>query len=203
MGAAPGRLKSNDQTSVGKGTSHFGRAKCALSCMDFLGCGVLSDALVFSVFPGGICTSLAVTATVANMVRKATWSVLLLLLASVQSLAMTCGVRCALMTMPSVQSSMPGMEHCEGMSSGSESARHGVQSSQQCSSSICGDDLAVVKSPEAVVERTDIALSPLSDVIFRAFDLSPVSSQKAWPPPTGRSRTTLSNLNPLLSNLRV
>jgi hypothetical protein len=144
------------------------------------------------------------------MVRKATWSIVLLLLASVQSLAMACGVRCTLMTMPAhagvVQSSMPAMQHCKGMSSstsGSESARLDAQASQRCSSGICSGDLAAVKSIGVAAERTDIALSPLADVIFSGSVLLAVSSDKTWRPPASRSTKAPSNLNPLLANLRI
>jgi hypothetical protein len=139
------------------------------------------------------------------MVRKATWSMLLLLLASVQLLAMTCGVRCAAMAMPdrfaAAQSAMPGMEHC-GMSSMRDSARHDVQAVQRCSSGICGDDLAVVKSPGDVAERADIALAHIVDVIFSGSAVLPLPIDTAWPPLMSRS-TTVSNLNTLLTNLRV
>jgi hypothetical protein len=138
------------------------------------------------------------------MRRKATWAVLLLLLVSLQSLAMPCGVRCAMSHQTAkVQCSMPGMEHCNGMSieeSGSKSGLHSIHAMRQCSSDVYSDDVAVMKD-RGTVERTDVVLHTSTNVNAGTSAQLPALVQKAWP--ADRSTTVPSNLNPLISTLRI
>jgi hypothetical protein len=74
---------------------------------------------------------------------------------------------------------------------------------QRCSSGICGDDLAVAKSPGDVAERADITMAHIADVIFSDSVVLPLPIDTTWRPLISQSTTPLSNLNPLLTNLRV
>jgi len=51
------------------------------------------------------------------MARKATWSLLLLLLVNIQAFASACDVRCGTMAYMNSAGQMVGTAHCQGMAS--------------------------------------------------------------------------------------
>ena len=143
------------------------------------------------------------------MGRRVTWSVLLLLLTSVQSFAVACNVRCALMTMDvktaAVDNSMNGMEHCDGMSSGpsrNESALQSVQALQMHSGSNCCDDLSIAKDP-GTVEQIDATLHTVTHASVTGSIVLSALVRRRERPPTYSSTILPSNLVPLASNLRI
>jgi len=140
------------------------------------------------------------------MGRRVTWSILLLLLTSVQSFALTCNVRCALMATPAkaaiTDNSMRGMEHCDSMPSTPSQDEPRVQALQMHSSTICCDDLSFAKD-SSPAEQTDIALHSLADASIAEFIILPAPVQKPERPPAYSSTILPSNLIPLVSNLRI
>src|SRR5487761_1045134 len=83
---------------------------------------------------------------------KATWSLLLLLLVSVQAFAAACDVRCGTMAIMDASSHMSGMNHCHGMVSRSLAGSTAVTvlaTSQPCASHICKSGWVFLQSPVA------------------------------------------------------
>jgi hypothetical protein len=148
------------------------------------------------------------------MARKFFWSSLLLLLASVQSFASACDVRCAFMTMPAQSAlmgdSMSGMVHCEGMPSASSSGKsdagdlgwYGLRVSPSCPSSSCTEELSATKG-RVPTERTDAALHALVDMGVHTSRTVPALIQRQERSPDDRSKVPPSNLISLVSNLRI
>src|SRR5580704_915771 len=119
------------------------------------------------------------------MSRKVAWSILLLLLTSVQSFALTCNVRCVLMARPaqaSTNNSMPGMEHCDMPSVQNESASPSLQSVKANSGTTCCDDLSFAKDP-GTAEQTSISLLALdhANLTESAASLAPLQKHKRPP----------------------
>src|SRR5579871_5040112 len=109
------------------------------------------------------------------MSRKVAWSILLLLLTSVQSFALTCNVRCVLMANPvqaSTDNSMPGMEHCD-MSPAQGKSQPSLQSAKASSATTCCDDLSFAKDP-GTAEQTNISLLALDYANLTESLTSPV-----------------------------
>jgi hypothetical protein len=142
------------------------------------------------------------------MSRKVAWSILLLLLTSVQSFALACNARCVLMARSAAaatDNSMPGMEHCSGMSTPPRNesvAIHSLQPSKACSGTTCRDDLSFAKDL-GTAEQTNISLHALDHASLTESALSPAPVQKHKRPPSYSDTAPLSNRTTLVSNLRV
>jgi hypothetical protein len=141
------------------------------------------------------------------MGRRVAWSVMLLLLASVQSFAVTCNVRCALMGSPAkaavTDHSMGGMEHCAGMSHARNgSASQSVEALQARAGTSCCDDVSRVKDPGAV-EQIDVVLHPIDEMSVAGDIVLPALLQMHERLPAYSSTTPPSNLKSLASNLRI
>ncbi|MEI9980384.1 MAG: hypothetical protein WDN23_15540 [Edaphobacter sp.] len=144
------------------------------------------------------------------MVRKTTWLVLLLVVASVQVLAAACATRCDAMSVPaqtaSTDNSMHGMEHCGGMmavDSKSGSYLDRIQALPGCSHAICNEDLSVAKD-HRTIDPTDGALHIVVDASASVTAIAlPVSIYKNLRPPGRQRAAAPANLVPFLSNLRV
>ncbi len=152
-----------------------------------------------------ICTSRSATATVATMSRKVAWSILLLILTSVQSFALTCNIRCALMAKPiqaSTDSSMPGMEHCDMSPAQNESTQPSLQSAKASSATTCCDDLSFAKDP-GTAEQTNISLLALDYANLTESVTSLAPLQKHRRPPSHSDTVPPSNRTTLVSNLRI
>lgn len=138
------------------------------------------------------------------MSRKVAWSILLLLLTSVQSFALTCNVRCVLMAQPAATkaSSMPGMEHCDMSPAQSKSTQPSLQSPKASSATTCCDDLSFAKDP-GKAEQTNISLLALDQASLTESVTSPVPLQKHKRPTSHSNTVSLSNRTTLVSNLRI
>jgi hypothetical protein len=144
------------------------------------------------------------------MSRRITWSILLLLLTSVQSFAVACNVRCALMATDvkaaPADNTMRGMEHCDSMSSAptqNGSAPQNVQDLHTPSlGATCCDDLSFAKDP-GTVEQIDAALHPVTDASVTGSITLPMLVRGHERPPAYSSTILPSNLIPLASNLRI
>lgn len=88
-----------------------------------------------------------------RMVRKATLSLLLLLLVSVQALAATCDVRCSMMVPATSSGHVAILVHCHPVSfAGSENqADVTVSAVPSCIDQICNTDWAFIQPPAAPV----------------------------------------------------
>jgi hypothetical protein len=132
---------------------------------------------------------------------KATWSLLLLLLVSVQSFAATCEVRCGTMAMMVSASQMPGMANCRGMASQRVSdwqADVTVTSAQTCASHICKDDWTFLQSP--VEHELAISLLPLTP---SSSTTMPLEIAHPLQFKVNRSPHSIPSFDPLISSLRV
>ncbi len=85
------------------------------------------------------------------MLRKATLSMILLLLVSVQALAATCDVRCSMMVSATSAKHMTGRVHCHPVSfAGSENqADVEVSTAPSCIDQLCNIDWAFIQPPVA------------------------------------------------------
>ncbi len=135
-----------------------------------------------------------------QMVRKTTWSMLLLLLVSMQAFASACDVRCGAMALMDSAGRMVGMARCQDMASqprGDQEAVNTATPSQPCASHICGNDWALQN--RAVYE---FGLSPLPVRVLSAVTLSlPVATSLRWK--TDRSTHNIATFDPIISSLRV
>jgi hypothetical protein len=142
------------------------------------------------------------------MSRKVAWPILLLLLTSVQSFALTCNVRCVLMARPAAaatDNSMPGMEHCSGMSTPTRNesvAIHSILPSHACSGTTCRDDLSFAKDP-GTAEQTNISLHALDHASLTESVTSPAPVQKHKRRPSHSDTVPPSIRTALVSNLRI
>ena len=139
------------------------------------------------------------------MSRKVAWSILLLLLTSVQSFALTCNVRCVLMSKPvqaSTDNSMPGMEHCDMSPAQNESTQPSLQSAKASSATTCCDDLSFAKDP-GTAEQTNISLLTLDHVNLTESVTSLAPLQRNKRPPSHSDTDPLGNRTTLVSNLRI
>jgi hypothetical protein len=139
------------------------------------------------------------------MSRKVAWSILLLLLTSVQSFALACNARCVLMAKPvqaATDNSMPGMEHCDMPPAQNESPSPSLQSVKANSGTTCCDDLSFAKDP-GTAEQTSISLLALDHASLIESVTSPVSVQKNERPPSHSDTAALANRTTLVSNLRI
>jgi len=136
------------------------------------------------------------------MVRKATWSLLLLLLVSVQAFAATCDVRCMTMATMASAPHMSGMANCQGIASQRISAQQvgiTLSSSRPCASHICKDDWTFLQNP--VEHELGISSLPLAlpDRAAMLFEIAHPLQFKV-----NRSPHSIpSSFDPLISSLRV
>ena len=133
-----------------------------------------------------------------QMVRKTTWSLLLLLLVSVQAFASACDVRCG--TMALMGSSMVGMDHCQGMASqtvSDDAAAYTVMPSQPCASHICKNDWSLLSR---ATYEFGLSSQPAT-VLSVAIPFVPVVSSLQWK--TDRWTHSIPAFDPILSRLRV
>ena len=133
-----------------------------------------------------------------QMVSKTTWSMLLLLLVSIQAFAAACDVRCGAMALMDSAGPMAGMAHCQGMASlAGHEAVNTVTASQPCASHICKNDWAL--QSRAVRE---FGLSSLPVAVLSAVTGSlPVAASLRWK--TDRSTYNIPTFDPIISSLRV
>ena len=135
-----------------------------------------------------------------QMVRKTTWSMLLLLLVSMQAFASACDVRCGAMTLMDSAGPMVGMAHCQGMASRPLPGHEAVDTaapSQPCASHICKNDWTLQN--RAVHE---FGLSTLCvTVLNAAIRPIPIAASVRWK--AKRSTHRIQRFDPLISSLRV
>jgi hypothetical protein len=139
------------------------------------------------------------------MSRRVAWSILLLLLTSVQSFALTCNVRCVLMAKPvhaSADQSMLGMEHCDMAPAQNEPTQPILQSARASSATTCCDDLSFAKDP-GTAEQTNISLLALNHANLTESITSPAPLQKYKRSPSLSDTAPPSNRTTLVSNLRI
>ena len=135
-----------------------------------------------------------------QMVRKTTWSLLLLLLVSVQAFASTCDVRCGAMALTGSAGQTVSMAHCQGMASSSLAGHEAVDTatpSQPCTSHICKNDWLLLS-------RTTYEFGPSSEpatVLSVAIPFVPVVSSLQRK--TNRWTHSIPAFDPILSRLRV
>ena len=134
------------------------------------------------------------------MVRKTTWSLLLLLLVSVQAFASACDVRCGAMALMDPAGPMVGMEHCQGMASQPRADYEAVDTatpSQPCAGHICQNDWLLLSRI-----TYEFSLSSLpATVLSVATPFLPVVSSLRWK--TDRSTHNIPTFDPIISSLRV
>ena len=139
------------------------------------------------------------------MSRKVAWSILLLLLTSVQSFALTCNVRCVLMAKPvqaSTDNSMPGMQHCDMSPAQNESTKPSLQSAKAGSATTCCDHLSLAKDP-GTAEQINTSLHALDQASLTESVTSPVPVQKHERPPSPSDTAPPSSRTTIVSNLRI
>lgn len=134
------------------------------------------------------------------MLRKTTWSMLLLLLVSIQAFASGCDVRCATMTTVNSTGHMASMAHCQGMESepiAGHAAVNTLTLSQPCTSHICKNDWAF---QSRAVQELGLSSLPAAALSVATAPTRIVISVR-WK--TDRSMHGIRLFDPLLSSLRV
>jgi len=135
-----------------------------------------------------------------QMVRKTTWSMLLLLLVSMQAFASACDIRCGTMALMDSAGPMVGMAHCQGMASRPLAGHEAVDTatpSQPCTSHICKNDWSL---QSRVVH--ELGLSSLPVTVLSVVTLSlPVATSLRWK--TDRSTHNIPTFDPIILSLRV
>lgn len=135
--------------------------------------------------------------------RRATMSVLLLLLVSVQAFAVMCSVRCATMGHADTQNSMPGITNCHGMSNHPAigAASYAVLAAHGCSSEICQSDLSLLQN-RTTQEIGALPLSMVTAVVVSSPAKPFQNTIRLW---LGANRCTNSipPFDPLISSLRI
>lgn len=132
---------------------------------------------------------------------KATWSLLLLLLVSVQAFAAACDVRCGAMVGMNSANHMSSMAHCPGMASQSVSAHQAILAiapSQPCASQICRNDWTLFQSPVL----HGLGVSPLT-MSASGHAVIPVQIANSLQFKVDRNTHTIPHFDPLISTLRV
>lgn len=135
-----------------------------------------------------------------QMVRKTTWSMLLLLLVSVQAFASACDIRCGAMAFMDTAGQMVGMAHCQGMASRPLPGHEAVDTaapSQPCASHICKNDWAL---QSRTVQELGLSSLPVA-VLSAATIPIPIAIFSRWK--TDRSTHSIPPFDPLTSSLRV
>lgn len=132
---------------------------------------------------------------------KVTWSLLLLVLVSVQAFAATCDVRCGEMALTDSASHMSGMADCRGMESqglsGQQTAAT-LMTSQSCHSDICKDDWTFLQTPVAQeLGISSLPLTPLVNTVISLEIAHPLQFK------IDRSPHSIPTFDPLISSLRV
>jgi hypothetical protein len=132
---------------------------------------------------------------------KVTWSLLLLMLVSVQAFAATCDVHCGAMALRDSASHMSGMSDCSGMASQALSGQQAVaplMSSQSCASHICKDDWTFLQTPVAhELGISSLPLIPLGNTLISLEIAHPLQFK------IDRSPHFIPAFDPLISSLRV
>jgi hypothetical protein len=132
---------------------------------------------------------------------KATWSLLLLLLVSVQAFAAVCDVRCGAIASADSASHMTGMAHCPGMASQSlptQPSVVGLMTPQPCASHICQNDWTFLQN--SVVH--ELGILPLSlAVLGHAAIPVEIASPLQFKP--DRSTHSIAVYDPIISSLRI
>jgi hypothetical protein len=138
----------------------------------------------------------------STMMRlKVAWSLLLLLLVSVQAFAAACDVRCGAIASADSASHMTGMAHCHGMASQPLPTQQSVvslMSSQPCASHICKNDWTFLQNP--VVH--ELGISPLSLAVL-GHAVIPVKIARPLQFKPDRSTHSIPAYDPIISSLRV
>ncbi len=135
------------------------------------------------------------------MKLKATWSLLLLLLVSVQAFAATCDVRCGAMALRDSASHMSGMSDCNGMALQTLPGQQAVStlaSSPSCANHICKDDWTFLQNP---VEH-ELGISTLSLALLGSTTIY-LENSRLLPFKVNRSPDSILSFDPLISSLRV
>ena len=135
-----------------------------------------------------------------QMVRRTTWSMLLLLLVSMQAFASACDVRCGAMALMDSAGPMVGMAHCQGMASQPRADQEAVNTatpSHPCASHICGSDWAL---QSRAVYEFDLPSLPVA-VLSAVTASLPVAASLRWK--TDRSTYNIPTFDPIISSLRV
>jgi hypothetical protein len=132
---------------------------------------------------------------------KATWSLLLLVLVSVQAFAATCDVQCGAMAMMESASHMSGMSDCPGMASQTLPGQQTVAAvapPQLCDSHICKDDWTFLQNPDVYeLSITSLPLALPGNTVIALEIARPVQFK------TDRSPHPIPAFDPLISSLRV
>ena len=135
-----------------------------------------------------------------QMVRKTTWSMLLLLLVSMQAFASACDIRCGAMALMESAGHMVGMAHCQGMAFRPIAGHEAVDTaapSQPCASHICKNDWALQSRAAHELGLSSLPVTVLSAVT----EPLPVATSLRWK--TDRSTHNIPTFDPILSSLRV
>jgi hypothetical protein len=135
-----------------------------------------------------------------QMVRKTTWSMLLLLLVSMQAFASACDIRCGAMALTGSAGQTVSMAHCQGMASRPLLGHEAVDTaapSQPCNSRICKTDWAL--QSRAVYE---FGLSILPVTVLSAAP-RPIPIADSLRSKRARHTHNILTFDPLISSLRV
>ena len=135
------------------------------------------------------------------MKLKATWSLLLLLLVSVQAFAVACDVRCGAMAGTNSTSHMSGMAHCPGMASQSDSDCWAVivmAPPQSCACQVCNHDWTFVQN--LIGHELRASLVPMT---LLGHAVMPTRTANSLRIKTDRSPHALPAFDLLISALRV
>ena len=135
-----------------------------------------------------------------QMVRNTTWSMLLLLLVSMQAFASACDVRCGAMALTGSAGQMVSMAHCQGMASSPLADHEAVDTatpSQPCTSHICKNDWSF---QSRVVHELGLSSLPVTVLNVVAVSL-PVAISLRWK--TDRSTHNIPTFDPIISSFRV
>ncbi len=135
-----------------------------------------------------------------QMVRKTTWSMLLLLLVSMQAFASACNVRCGVMALMDSAGPMVGMAHCQGMASRPLPGHKAVDTaapSKPYTSHICKNDWAL---QSRAVHEFGLSTLPVT-VLSAATRPIPIAASLRWK--TNRSTHSIQTFDSLISSLRV
>lgn len=132
---------------------------------------------------------------------KATWSLLLLVLVSVQAFAATCDVRCGAMAMMESASHTSGMSDCPRMASQTLPGQQAVATvapPQLCDSHICKGDWTFL-------QNSDVHESSISSLPLALPGNTVIALEIAYPLQykTDRSPHSIPAFDPLISSLRV
>ena len=159
--------------------------------------GSIRDAHVFCIFACKRITSF-------QMVRRFTWSLLIVLVA-VQAMAGTCSLRCGMSSLRGGQGNrvQPYMAHCHTMVSAPVNSTHTtLRPSQKCSGLPCHYSATIFRN-SAAVNRAHLELHNMATVEIAGFHLAPIPQSSPPRSATGLRVESQSPLDPLLASFRV